>query len=881
MKNKAQNFIPFRPGTKHLFVLAAILLVNIHVVLSQSDSINISLNDTTVEAALLEIRNQSDMNFVFNHEQLKDWPRISINIKNKNVEEALQECLKGTGLTFEKVNNTIVIKPKDQSIFPSTNSDERSQTLRGQVVDRDSKAGIAFANILVLNTYPSKGAITDIDGYYKIDALPIGRYTLQVSYVGYEKAVLSEIQIGSAKEKVIDIELAENTQSVDEVIVTVKKGQALNEMANISGRSFSVEETKRYPASISDPARMAQVFAGVSTSDDASNEIVIRGNSPNWMLWRLEGVEIPSPNHFAEEGYTSGAVSILSTNMLGKSDFYTSAFPAEYGSAISGVFDLRLRNGNNEKREYSAQVGVLGLEFAAEGPLKKGYRGSYLVNYRYSTLSLLNNLGLEVSENTLPNYQDFSFKVNLPTKKAGTFSVWGIGGNSYADEKYYPDTTLNEDLEYGYTDDTKTGMMATGIGHTFFIDHQSYLKSVVAYSQNSSSNSVGNMDSTGIMKDDYFDDFSSGAIRLNTYYNRKLSGKLTVRTGLTLSGLHYNYFTKDLDSLDVWQTTINGKGNTSLYQAYAQTKYRLNDQFTFTAGLHYTHFSLSQDNSLEPRLGLTVQLKNSQKLGFGFGMHSKNENLPVYFVEFQNPDGSVSYLNKSLKLTRSSHYALSYEKFFNQNLSFKTEVYYQAISDLPVPNNPDKPLSPAFNGVNPNDTLINAGEGKNYGIEFTFQKYFTHNYYFLVTHSLFESKYKPIDGNWYNTRFNINYITNIVGGKEFELGKHKMLSLNGKLLWSGGKPFVPIDLEASKQEGEAVYDFNEMYKQRGKDYLRLDLGIKLHFYREKAEHIIALDVQNVTNRFNTWYKIYDSKNEEIIDYPMAGIIPILSYRIEF
>lgn len=866
---------------KNLLTLFTLILIS-GMTQAQTNKVSIVLKDTTIEAVISEIRKQTDADFIYNHEEISKCEKISIHVNNVTIEEALDISLKNTNFSYKKVNSTyVIVLVKKTSEIPEHKSKIQTQTLRGRVIDQDSKVSLPFANVVILNTNPRLGTTTDTDGYFKIEELPVGRYSVKVSYVGYEEAVVPEILVGSAKEVILNIEIAEKTETLDEVYVSIKKGEALNEMATISAKSFSVEETKRYAASISDPARMAQVFAGVSTNDDASNEIVIRGNSPNWMLWRLEGVEIPSPNHFAEEGYSSGAVSILSTNMLGKSDFYTGAFSAEYGNALSGVFDLKLRNGNNEEREYSLQAGLLGVELSAEGPFKIGYRGSYLLNYRYSTFSLMNNLNIEVSENALPNYQDLAFKINLPTRKAGTFSIWGIGGNSDVDEKFFPDTSLGQKFEHGYSDYTITGMYATGLKHVIYPDKKSYISTVISHSKSYSSETYNIMDSTGILHNELYDNLKRQALWFTTFYNRKFSSKLTARAGFSINLLDYNYISKLADSLYNWNTTINGSGNTNLYQGYVQSKYKILDHISFTAGLHYTHFKLNKENSIEPRFGLEISLKNQQKLSFGYGYHSKTENLPVYFVEFEDSLGNISYLHKNLKLTHSAHYIMSYQKMFNQSLAFKTEVYYQHITKLPVPNNTEKLNSPAFGSIYPHDTLESTGIGRNYGIEFTLQKYFTNNYYFLITSSLFESKYKPSDGIWYNTKYNINYINNFVGGKEILWSNNKMLSINGKILWSGGKRIIPIDLEASKEEGEAVYDSQSIFSKKAKDYFRVDLGVKIHFYKQKTEHIIMLDIQNVTNRLNTWSEIYDAENEAIIDYPMAGLIPIVSYRVEF
>jgi hypothetical protein len=849
---------------------------------AQPAAISLNMKDTTVQAVIEEIRKQTDISFVYNHEELANCPKISIEAVNEPVESILKRSLKNTGLTYKKVNDTFVITPLPPvQKKPVEPAETLSQMLRGLVIDRDSRTTLPFATVIIVDSDPVIGTVTDADGNFTLEDLSPGRYAIKISYVGYEDAILPEIPVGTAKEAFVTVELSERMEEIGEINVTVKKGEPVNGMATVSAQSFSVDETQRYAASISDPARMAQVFAGVSGNDDASNEIVIRGNSPQWMQWRLEGIEIPSPNHFAEEGYTAGAVSILSANMMSTSDFYTGAFPAEYGNALSGVFDMRFRNGNNQKREYTFQAGVLGLDLSAEGPFAEGYTGSYLFNYRYSTLSLLNIMNITVSENALPNYQDLSFKINLPTKKAGTFAIFGIGGISDVDEKYLPDTTQDEEFKYGYSDYTKTGMYALGLSHTIFPDAKSYIKTVVSQSMSYSSETYQVMDDFGALQDDYFDELQKRAFRINTFYNRKLSERFTMRAGLSTDNLNYDYYTREADSLTGLRTVIDNRGSTNLYQAYIQGKYKFSENIVFSGGLHYSYFALNHDNSLEPRAGIVFHLPKKQKLSFGVGLHTKHDNLPLYFVEFENPDGSTYMPNKTLEMTRSTHYVASYEKLFGEHLNLKVSTYYQDINNLPVSVNPDKYWSSIDGGVNIDDTLANIGKGRNIGVEFTLQKYFTNDYYFLISNSFFDSKYRTASGEWRNTRYNINYINNFVGGKEFHWGNNKLVGVNAKFIWSGGKRLVPLDLEASIDKGEAVYKTDESWTVKGDDYLRLDIGARLHFFKAKSEHVISLDIQNVTNRLNTWAQLYDAENEQIAVYPMAGLIPVLSYRISF
>ena len=861
-------------------MMLAIVLV-MHPVKAQQKLISLELKDATLEKALEAIKEQTNIDFIFNHEVIATAPKKHISLKAATLEEALNKVLENSGFTYKRINNAIVITP-DKRLVPESELEVPGlkQTLRGKVIDQDAKSPLPFATIQVMGTDPVRGTTSDLDGNFIIDNLPLGRYIIKASFVGYQDAFVSEVMLGSGKETILNIPLIESLTSLEEIVVTTN-GEMLNEMAVVSGKSFDAEETKRYAASISDPARMAQVFAGVAATDDAANEIVIRGNSPNWLLWKLEGVEIPSPNHFAEEGYSSGAISILSSNMLGSSDFYTGAFSADYGNALSGVFDLKLRNGNNQQYEHTFQAGVLGFDISSEGPFSKNYRGSYLFNYRYSTLSLLNNLNIEVSENALPNYQDLSFKVNLPTKKTGTFSIWGIGGLSDVTETYLPDST-HSDYFNGYDDFTKTGMYAAGITHTYFVDDQSYFETVLSSSESYSSEDYKEIDSTRALRPFFFDQLNKQNLRLSSYYNRKFSNRLSMRYGMILSRLNYDYTSRVVDEdTNDWKTEVDNDGHTSMAQAYIMAKYKFSEKLISTIGGHYTYFALNDDMTVEPRLGLAYDLNRGQKLTFGYGMHSRHENLPVYFVQRQNTDGSTYLLNKDLQLTRAHHVVLGYSKAFTRKLQFKSEVYYQHIDKLPVPNNPNEYYSPIFGGFNSQDTLVNEGKGRNYGLELTLQKYFSDQYYFLVTSSLFDSKYQPKDGKWYNTRYNVQYVNNVVGGKEWNLGENKLLNFNAKVMWSGGKRQLPIDLEQSRLKGETVYFGNNPWSFKTKDYFRIDLGIKMHFFKKDKEHVLSLDIQNVTNRFNTWAQFYDSETDTIMDYPMAGIIPVLNYRLEF
>lgn len=874
-----KNLINLSNKQIHQVMLFIFLVFCSGRLMAQEFRVNLTLEEATFEQAIEQLTSQTDINFIFNHEEIKHVPPITLKLENETVDQALTLMLLDTKLTFQKIDETIVIGPKKEEESPQPNF---KQTLRGTIIDKDSRVTLPFSTVQVLSTATVRGAIADMDGNFQIPNLPIGRHTIKVSFVGYEDAYLTDVQLGTGKESIITIALEERLTSLEAVVVTAANGEPVNEMATVSAKSFEAEETKRYAASFSDPARMVQAFAGVASTDDASNEIVIRGNSPNWMLWKLEGVEIPSPNHFAEEGYSAGAISILSANLLGNSDFYTGAFSADYGNALSGIFDLKLRNGNNQEYEHTFQAGVLGFDFASEGPFKKDYAGSYLFNYRYSTLSLLNAMNFEVSEGALPEYQDLSFKVNLPTKKAGTFSLWGVGGRSNVREQFIPDSTDVDDFKYGYKDYTYTGMHAAGITHTFFLDNTSFVETVVSHSKSFSSQDYEEMDSLWNLQDDFYDNLNKSSVRVSSYYNKKYSSRLTMRYGAILSRLDYDYESRDfITDTNQWDVQINTKGHTHLYQGFVMGKYKLNDRMSVTGGMHYTRFALNSDQVLEPRLSLSAEVGGNQKLTFGYGRHSRHEQLPVYFVRIVSENGTVFMPNRNLELTRAAHYVMGYEKAFSRALNLKIEAYYQKVNNLPVPNNPEKYYSPIFGGLNESDTLVNEGQARNIGLEFTIQHYFTNQYYFMITSSVFDSKYQPLDGKWYNSRYNLNYVNNFVVGKEFSWGENKKVGLNSKVMWTGGKRQFPIDLARSREHEDTYSVNNQPWAFQTKDYFRIDMGVKVHFFKKGKEQVVSLDIQNVTNRYNTWAQYYNPQTDAIEESTMTGLIPVLNYRLEF
>ena len=769
----------------------------------------------------------------------------------------------------------------------------QTQTVRGRILDKQSKFPLIGANVIVLGTNPLKGAATDGNGYFMITEVPLGRHQIRVSYLGYQEQTIPNILVDAGKQTVLNLALQESIEMGEEIVIKAEKDKTRtnNDMALLSARGFTIEETSRYAGSRNDPSRMAQNFAGVSGSNDSRNDIIIRGNSPTGLLWRLDGIDIPNPSHFGALGTTGGPVSMLNYNTLANSDFLTGAFPAEYGNAVSGVFDLQMRTGNNTKREYMAQIGFNGLELGAEGPFSKNSNATYLVNYRYSTLALFSAVGISFGTGTaVPNYQDLSFKVDIPTKNAGRFSVFGVGGFSNinllsSETKFDPNdlfTQSSDDIRQ------KTSMGVVGLTHLYFFNKNTFSQLNLAVSRATEGVTIDS-----VVRDDISREVSQLIYRgardfkqVKYTLREQINHKITARNNLNVGVILDWYQTSMVDSFLVdngsrFRRFQNFDGGNALLRGYFQWQHRFNDQLTLNVGVHYQQFLLNNVNAIEPRAALKYSFTPTQSISIGAGMHSQLQPLQVYFRE---QEGTGIRTNENLDFTQSNHLVLGYDNSLSPNLRFKVEAYYQQLNNIPVdPSLPQFSLVNAGTdfGIPVRDNMVNEGTGVNYGVEITLEKFYSKGYYFLVTGSFFESKYKGFDGVERNTAFNGNFVTNGLFGKEWKIGKKNTLALDLKATYAGGRRVIPIDLAASQTQNQEVLIYEEAYNQKLDDYFRLDfkLGFKMQGKRITQEWFI--DIQNITNRQNVFTFSYNPVARGIQTTYQLGLFPLVQWRILF
>jgi hypothetical protein len=804
-----------------------------------------------------------------------------------------------------------------------------TQTVRGKVFDSESQFPLVGVKVQIFTSDSTSKcrAVTDFDGEFKIPNIPVGKHELTTTILMYDVKTIT-IEVNSGKETIVQIPMTESFIEQEAVVVTGrKKGQVINELALISSQQFSVSETDRYPGSRSDPARMASNFAGVGGADDSRNDIVIRGNSPLGVVWRVEGVDIPNPSHFSISGSTGGPVSILNNKILANSDFFMSAFPAEYGNSTSGVFDLKLRKGNDSKHEFTGQFGFLGTELMAEGPMGKDGKSSYLVMGRYSTLSLFSSLGIKIGTDAIPTYGDGAFKFNWKLKNGGALSLFAIGGASDIAIEIENPGTLAEQLAAGVTTEETSELYGEGDRDQFFgtamavagltykkpLNEKTFLAATLAYSYEQQKSNHDFIDRTGNIIGDDSIVVHNGRYDLMAYafkiskgsgffsINHKINKKHLIKVGINLDAYFYNMHDSVLEaghtmdpSTHVWDERWDYEGASMLVQPFVQWKWRMTEKMAFTGGIHNQFFSFMGNDKInmsiaEPRIGWKLKMKNGQAISAGAGMHSMTQPMYTYLYHQEDTDGEKVYENMDMDFSRSLHTGVGYEKAFKKSLNLKMEAYYQHLYNIPVTVAPSAfsliNMGSGFQRFFPQD-LQNSGTGTNYGAEITLQKYFDKSFFFMFSGTVFNSTYVASDNIERSTSYNGNYIFNLLAGKEWKVGEKQSISLGFKATVAGGKLYGTVDTAATNTFQELIYLDEDFNSRQFPVYYRIDAKINWKFNAKKVTHEIGLDLVNVTARQNLLGlsyapNLFDSVAEPVAERYQLGFLPLFYYKIDF
>ena len=770
----------------------------------------------------------------------------------------------------------------DQTVSQINQTTQTTQTVRGQVCDVASGEPMIGVTITVENGI-TLATVSDVDGNFVINNVPVGRHSVRATYIGYEPVLLKEQLVSSGKELVLTLRMRESISELGEVVIKprVNKQQPLNEMAQVGARMFSVEEATRYAGGMADPARTASMFAGVATGG-ATNGISIHGNSPQMLQWRVEGVEVPNPNHFAEITEAGGGVfTSLNGTVLANSDFLTGAMPAEFGNALSGAFDMKMRVGNNTKYEHAIQVGTLGVDFASEGPLGKNTKASYLVNYRYSFLEIAKKLHAINMENETLDYQDLSFKLNMPTKKAGTFAIWFTGLIDNYENKV-PDVSEWETLWDMNDSWSRQRNCAVGLNHSYRFRSGGSLHSSVAFTGSYRKLGVNDYDAKMNMMPEMDGRNSQWNVIISTQHQHKFSSRYTMQNGFEHQHLDFctwmDYIHETGGPL---YRVYDSEGNTGLTRLYTNHKVALSSRLSTVAGVNVMWFNLNNQWLVEPRISFQYKTSPSSTFSVAYAMNSRKETTDTYFVLI---DGK--YPNNDLGLTRSHHISASFAQRLGENAMLKIEPYWQWLFDVPVEQ------GTSYSILNhrkffQDRALVNEGAGRNYGIDFTLERYLKDGLYGMITATLFKSEYRDAQGQWHHSRHDRRYITNILGGKEWMVGKAKknVFGINGRLTMMGGDRYTPIPEgitfeEVMKRPDKSIPEDEGMEpftKQKGMN-VGYAFSVKYTINKRHTSHHFILEyLQMKTFQGQT----FDLKTHEIVDKFTSLTFPNIAYRVEF
>lgn len=765
------------------------------------------------------------------------------------------------------------------SLIFAQEDDIPTSNIKGSVVDFQTQQIVPGTTVRLLDT--QLGAVVNSAGDFIIKNVPVGRYNISFTSIGYDPYI-QQIVVTSGREVVLNIQLNQAYVEAEEVVVTATKNsfESINESAIVSSNMFTVDEVERYAGSRADPAQMARNFAGVVGASDERNDIIVRGGSPTELLWRLDGLDIPNPNHFATQGATGGPISALNSRLLDNSDFLTGAFPSNYGDKLSAVFDLRTRKGNKDEYEFIGQFGFNGFEFGAEGPITKN--SSFIANYRYSFLDfMVNVIGVDFSFSGIPRYQDANFKFDWDISDKDKVSLTGLFATSDIEIK---ESDMSQDITFRQNDVTNgTDLLSLGVNWQRLFNKKTYGRLIVGLnlSQYRTELDAIEVDSTNTPTkiENWIDDVSAENFALAKYILNYSPNSRHFMNG----GLEYRYRFYNLDyqvnEVDFRDSPIPyfQDGNTNQAAGFFNWNWRINEALTSNVGFYSQYLQLTDKATFEPRFGLRYNYGKSA-FNLGYGLHTQSLPLNLLFGE----EGK-----SQLDFMRSQHLIGGWNYTMGRDWQIKIESYYKFLDRVPVERNEASSWSFVNAGANFGSVNVNgidaesSGEGKAYGVELSLTKKFSDHYYITWANSIYRQKFTASDGIERNGAFDNRFVSNLLAGYELVISKDFTIEFGLKFTVAGGAPYTPIDISLSAQNG--VTEFNDMlaFTERNDLYSKLDFRIDFRQNFAGFSIVSFLTAENLLNTENILNRFYNPVTGNIERINQLGLFPYGGIRVEF
>ncbi len=722
----------------------------------------------------------------------------------------------------------------------------QSGVIKGFVFNSTSNQPIEFATVAIEGT--TLGMQTNETGNYEFKNLSPGLYNLVVSYVGFKKKSVLEIQVSNAKPAIVDVDLDETASELNEIVV---QGSSFNrsEESPVSLRTIGVNEIQRNPGGNRDISKVIQSFPGVSYTASFRNDIIIRGGAPNENRFYLDGVEVPNINHFATQGASGGPVGMINVDFIKEVEFYSGAFPANRGNTLSSVFNFTQKDGRSDHLGLTATVGSSDIGLTLEGPITK--KSTFLISARRSYLQFLfKTLGLPF----LPTYNDFQFKNRIKINTKNEITIIGLGAIDDFALNLSADSTPSQKYILGYLPSNEQWSYTGGIVYKHF-SKRSYQSVVVSRNHlNNTSFKYFNNDESQNLILKYASEEIENKLRIENTYNHN-GFKINYGSGYEFVQYKNNTFNRISIPSGIQLIDFASELNFNKFSLFIQaTRGFFGERFIVSLGgrTDFNDFSKDMKNpfkQISPRASITYNISEKLSLNFNSGIYYQ---LPAYTV-LGYRDSNNLLVNKlnGIKYISSKHLVVGTEYNTMTNTRIAVEGFYKFYNNYPFLTNDSVSLANLGGdfGVIGNEPAISNSEGKSYGIEFLIQQKYFKGFYGLASVTLYRSLFENRDKVLIPSAWDNQIVIAITAGKKIG----KTWEIGAKWRFSGGTPYTPFDVSRSSLisvwdiSGRGLLDYSQLNSYRIKSFHQLDFRIDKKFFFKKINLNTYIDIQNAYN----------------------------------
>ncbi len=742
----------------------------------------------------------------------------------------------------------------------------RSQSLgsiEGVVVDRDTRQPIIGTRVVVMGM--QKGAVTDLDGKFEITGLPPATYQLQLTGIGYQPLVKTDIAVGTAQSAKLRLEMTVNAYEGEEIVVTARTFFNKTEDTKVSSNELSQEEIRRAPGAVEDVSRMIQALPGVTSASDSRNDLIVRGGSPIENFIMIDGIEVPNINHFGTQGSSGGPIGMINVDYIQDVTFSAGGFPVKYGDKLSSTMDIRYREGDKNNLTGKLDLGLAGAGFIVEGPLQKG-KSSYMFSARKSYIDLIaGSAGL----NAIPNYSNFNVKATYDINTKHKLSFIGLGGI----DKIKFDGRDDEDIENFDIIDVSDWQAIGGLSHQWLVGKSTFIQNSLSFNVYSKNTTLDSAD----QKLEFENVSSDQELTFRNDISHRFSPSDLLETGIQFKYLQNDnrIFLIETEGLyGVTQPEVNIDKVTDAFKfgSYVQYTKSFLNRYSLTTGIRYDYFDyINSPHAFSPRASLGISLSDNFNLNLATGLYQQVPPL-IWMVSFEK--------NRDLKYIKTWQNVVGVEFYPSDDIKFTLEMFYKDYSHYAASVlNPEVSYAGIssdyyFAGYEP---LLSKSNGQSKGVELFLQKKLSYNYYGLLNYSFSETRFKGLDGIDRPSAFDFTHVFTAIFGYKFT----ESLELSLKWRYVTGKPYTTVDLDQTKALDQLVLDNTQFNSKRHPAYHRLDIRLDKRFVFDSWNLVTFIDIQNAYNRENVEYLVWNEKKDQVEEVFQWGFLPAGGFKIEF